>query len=43
MEVSEPLISYVCISFQIGLINLENEDFVKQLVEKTQSKFQVSH
>ncbi|RZB59656.1 nuclear cap-binding protein subunit 1-like [Glycine soja] len=24
----------------IGLINLENEDFVKQLVEKTQSKFQ---
>lgn len=27
---------------QIGLINLENENSVKRLVEKTQSKFQVS-
>ena len=29
--------------FQIGLINLENEDFVKKLVDKTQTKFQVSN
>jgi len=27
---------------QVGLLNLENEDFVKQMVEATQANFQVS-
>lgn len=27
---------------QVGLLNLENEDFVKQMVETTQANFQVS-
>jgi len=43
IEVSERPVFPWMISLQIGLINLENEDFGKQLVEKTQTLFQVSN
>lgn len=32
----------ILLCIQIGLINLENEDFVKKIVEQTHTNFQVS-